>query len=233
MPSKLMQYDQYERHQAVSLLLAQTDGCRVLDAGGIKGLLSAHLPGATVSALNVDSTGDTQYGGQVIPFAAQAFHIVVSLDTIEHMPGEQRLDFLAECIRVSRQTVLIASPLGTPAHAAYEATLDSLHNQVYGHYHQMLHEHVLYGLPTAEDLASWGRFFDEHGFSSRVRYAGDFVWQCRNMERSLRLVQRLGWLGRMAAFLNLATSMAVWHPIVLSDEATETSNRYYFLAERR
>jgi len=233
MPSKFVQYDRYERHRAVSLLLPETEGRPVLDIGGVKGLLASHLSAATVSTLNVDRTGDVQYGGRAIPFVTQAFHAVVSLDTMEHMPREQRLEFLAECIRVSQQTVLIAAPLGTSGHAAYEAKLDALHKQAYGQYHQMLHEHILYGLPTIEDLNSWREFFDDRGFSSQVRYAGNYEWQCRNMERSLRLVQRLGTPGKFAALLNLVTSLAIWYPVVLSEQCTKSSNRFYLLAERR
>ena len=85
MPSKFVQYDLYERHGALSLPLTETDSRRVLDVGGVEGLLASHLSGATVSTLNVDRTGDVQYGGRAIPFVTQAFHAVVSLDTMEHI----------------------------------------------------------------------------------------------------------------------------------------------------
>lgn len=233
MPNMLVQYDRYERHRAASLLLAETECHQVLDIGGVKGSLAPHLRGTTILALNVNCAGDVQYGGRAVPIADEAFDAVISLDTIEHIPRERRQEFMTECIRVSRNTVLIAAPLGTPGHSAYEAKLDVLHKEAYGQYHDMLHEHVLHGLPTTEDLRAWGRLFDQHGFSSQVWYAGNYEWQCRSMERSLRLVQWLGTVGKLVSLLNLVTSLAIWHRVTLSKQPTETSNRFYLSAERR
>jgi hypothetical protein len=133
---------------------------------------------------------------------------------------------------VARRTLLIAAPLDSPGHSDYEARLDTLHWQVHGSYSRWLHEHVLYGLPTEAELKQWRQALGERGFSVQVRYAGDYQWQCRNAERSLLLVQRWGAFGRLASVLNLLTSLAIWHPVVLSERPTDTTNRFYLVATR-
>jgi hypothetical protein len=232
MLGRFAQYDSYERHRAVALLLGEGYCDWMLDVGGMRGVLARYLPAAKVVALNVDKAGDVHYEGRTIPFRRDAFHSVVSLDTVEHVPAELRDSFLDECIRVARRVVLIAAPLGTPGHSAYEARLDVLYREVHGSYNCWLHEHVLHGLPTGLDLGRWQRSFGERGFSVQLRYAGDYEWQCRNMERSLWLIRRLAALGKLAGLLNLLGSLAIWRHVVLSEHPHATTNRFYLFAHR-
>ena len=51
------------------------------------------MPKAAVVALNVDGTGDMSYDGGAIPFDDGSFDVVVSLDTLEHVPPSGRVDF--------------------------------------------------------------------------------------------------------------------------------------------
>ena len=230
---RLVQYDAYERHKAAAFLLGEACDGHILDVGGVRGGLAHFLPCAKVLTHNLDLNGDVMYGGKVFPFGANAFNAVVSLDTLEHIPSSRRGRFVEECIRVAQCRILVAAPLATPGHEAYEARLDALHMEVHGRWNRSLHEHVLNGLPTEADLVRWSQILRERGFAVHLWYAGNYEWQCRNMERSLRLVQRLGTPGKFASLLNLVTSLAIWHPIVLSEQSTESSNRFYFLAERR
>ena len=228
---RFVQYDAYERHKAAALLLGEGCDGLILDVGGVRGGLAHFLPYAKVLALNVDLNGDVMYGGKVFPFGANAFDAVVSLDTLEHIPSSRRGSFVEECIRVARCRILLAAPLATPGHEAYEARLDALHLEVHGHWNRMLHEHVLNGLPTEADLVRWSQILRERGFAVHLWYAGNYEWQCRNMERSLRLVHSLGTLGKVASLLNLVTSLAIWQPVVLSESADRTTNRFYLLAK--
>lgn len=58
---------------------------------------------ANILTLNVDELADLKYGGRTIPFEAERFGAVVSLDTLEHVPPDDRLSFLQECACVTRR----------------------------------------------------------------------------------------------------------------------------------
>jgi SAM-dependent methyltransferase len=227
-----MGYDMYERHQAVRTLLGEGRAGAVLDVGGIRGSLAQFVPGAQVVALNVDGTGDQQYDGGTIPFAAGAFDVVVSLDTLEHVPPAARAQFVAECARVCRRTLLIAAPYGSPGHGAYEARLDELYRAVHGEYHRWLHEHVVNGLPTEGELEARREALAAGGFAVKTFYCGDYRWQCRRLERSLTLHRRLGPLRRLSAGYDLAMLAAPWPAPVFAAAPDATTNRFYLVAQR-
>ena len=189
------------------------------------------LPCAKVLTLNLDLNGDVMYGGKVFPFGANAFDTVVSLDTLEHIPSPRRGRFVEECIRVAQCRILVAAPLATPGHEAYEARLDALHMEVHGRWDRMLHEHVLNGLPTEGDLGRWRQILRERGFAAHLLYAGNYEWQCRTMERSLLLARDWWVVGKVANLVNLAGSLAIWQPVVLSESPDRTTNRFYLLAK--
>jgi hypothetical protein len=228
-----MGYDMYERHQAVRTLLDTPAGAAVLDVGGIAGGLQSFLPGAKVTALNIDDTGDVHYDGKTIPYPDGAFDTVVSLDTLEHVPPSGRARFVTECRRVSRHTMLIAAPYGSGGHGAYEAKLDKLYRVVYGDYHRWLHEHVVNGLPQKDDLAAYRRTLAAAACTVTTYYCGDYTWQCANLERSLTLQRRLQGLGplrKAANVYDLLTLAAPWPAPVFALDPTPTTNRFYLLA---
>ena len=115
------------------------------------------------------------YDGDDLPFDDCSFDVVVSLDTLEHVPPGSRVHFMAECERVARRTLLVAAPYGTPGHSAYEAKLDDLYRDVYGDHHRWLHEHVLNGLPCEADLVQYRQLLA----ASRLYDKDLLLWQLR------------------------------------------------------
>lgn len=233
MVSLLTHYDRYERHKTVELLLEKARGWSVLDLGGLSGFLADYVPDARVLALNVDETGDVRYTGARIPFRTAAFDAVASLDTFEHLPRALREPMLKECVRVSRRALLIAAPYGSPGHIAYEAKLDELHRELRGTYHRWLHEHVVRGLPTESDLEAWRGLLTQLGFSVQIWYAGDYRWQCGELEWILTQCGRhpalCEWVTRVSNF----RSMALWHRIALKQTPDPNTNRFYLRATRK
>lgn len=122
--------DQFQRHwlttQLVGRLLPDPEGT-VLDVGGAPGPVEMFLPRARVCVVDTQGTHDGgRYvlgSGARLPFDDDAFDAVVSLDTLEHVPGEIRADFLSELRRVSRDAVVLSAPFDEPGVAAAEAAL--------------------------------------------------------------------------------------------------------------
>ena len=231
--ARLMPYDVYERHAVTSRLLTMAlghlDVAHVLDVGGRAELLARFLPWP-VTSVNVDGSGRLWGSGLALPFADGAFAAVVSIDTLEHLPGERRESFLRECLRVAQSHVLVAAPFGSAGHSAYEARLDELYRAAHGAPHPYLAEHVQYGLPGSAEIDYWAETLP----AARVRrfFAGDYVWQGKQFERTIRQPHRTGLLARLAGVYADVTSRALFHPIRLREQASATTNRFYLLIQK-
>ena len=218
-----MPYDLYERHQVVSTLLHERGVHTVLDVGGNLGVLTQFL-NADILTLNVGETADLYYDGHTIPFEADRFDAVTSLDTLEHIPSADRLIFLQECLRVTKRYLVVSAPYGSEEHRAYEKKLDALYTQTFGVTHNYLNEHVRFGIPDQHDIEA---LVTSLALTKVVVYfAGDFEWQCRNFER-LITSHRNNWVNHYITW----SSMALFHPIHLTTQPYRRANRFYLYAE--
>jgi SAM-dependent methyltransferase len=227
--ARLMPYDLYERHSAVVTLLDNRPVHHVLDVGGRAGLLD-RFADYNVVALNVDGSGDVEYGGHAFPFCNCAFDAVVSIDTLEHVPKGNRQVFVQECHRVAARCVIIAAPFGSPEHVASELRLNALYREVYGHAHAYLNEHVTYGLPTGPELAKLVASLGP--VKQRLYFAGNFEWQATNFESVWLAKHRSGaWLG-IRRLWNHLSSKALFHSVQLKTQPYATANRFYLYLEK-
>lgn len=221
----LLPYDFYERHYVVAKLIAAYLRCgTVLDVGGRIGALAQFTP-CRVFSVNIDGSGDVQYAGGTLPFADQACDIVTAIDTLEHLPREQRISFVCECLRVSRGAVILAAPFGSAGHAETEARLSALFKRVTGHPHRYLDEHVRYGLPGLEEIESW---IAQSGIKRyRMLFAGDYRREARFFTAALQYRQAKRLMGRLQAFAWHVCSRALFNRLHLSDYPLPYTNRFY------
>jgi len=225
MLKQLMPYDLYERHDVVGRLLRERGAKAVLDVGGNLGVLQQFLA-ADIVTLNVGENADLYYDGHTIPFEADRFDAVASLDTLEHIPAPDRAGFLQECVRVTRRYLVISAPYGSDEHRVYEQKLDALYTQTYGRPHTYLNEHVRYSIPNQRDI---DLLIAQLAVTNVTLYfAGDFVWQCRNFERLIKQREK-PWLKRYVD----VTSLALFHPVRLTTQPYDRANRFYLYAEKQ
>ena len=177
--SLLLPYDVYSRHKIVAQLIHRSG--TVLDVGGSLKELQQFLP-ANITLFTVDVIGgDVLYDGAHLPFKNKSVETVVSIDTMEHIPAQIRPTFISQLAQIAQKRLIIAAPLGTPAHsqAEYqELERQKTRHQKLDHY---LVEHVKYGLPTVAQIKSWTKNFPHHN----LLFEGNF----HTSQRLFRLQQ--------------------------------------------
>ena len=139
------------------------DRPRLLDVGGHPGTFAREFkslfPRWDVKTLDrpQDQLPDYVSGsGAEMPFETGAFDVVVTIDTFEHIAGADRLKFVQELCRVSKNVVVLAAPFAHPAVATVERLLNSAHERFFLKPHPWLSEHVAFGLPSLEmTVATW------------------------------------------------------------------------------
>ena len=146
-------FDQYQRCRLIadSLQLLRTDGqsFNILDVGGWPGTLRDFLHADHVTIVDIQDAPPpfVKASGTSLPFPDSSFDVVVSSDTLEHVPNESRVAFLSEMCRVSRDFVLLSAPFDSPAVRHAEEVLQSLITDRYGEPYDFIEEHRRYGLP--------------------------------------------------------------------------------------
>ncbi len=160
--------DTAHRFRAVASVLLSESGTLpaqpgLLDVGGYPGTFAREFTQAfprwksvTLDRPEEDLPDYVSAGGENIPFDDGQFDAVVSIDTFEHIPPENRSQFLNEMCRVSRGVVVLACPVYHESTAAVEQLYNEAHKSAFSRPHPWLYEHVQYGLPRAVDiLGEW------------------------------------------------------------------------------
>ncbi len=154
---------------------------RVLDVGGYPGVLSHFLNEEhyEVSVLDVppdDGTipNYTQGSGMDLPFGDGSFDVVTSLDTLEHIPNNERPKFLSELMRVAGSAAVVVNPVQSVENDLAEETLNEFIRWILDAQQEQLAEHRECGLPSFDLTAST---FEQAGWQTvRFPTANIYNW---------------------------------------------------------
>lgn len=169
-------FDHFQRYRFVTDLLNQIshESLSVLDVGGALGYLHLFASRHRITVLDrvwEDWPGSLSYTDSVIPFGDQSFDVVVSVDTLEHIPVQERNAFLAELCRLARHAVLLCGPFNEPSVTEAEWALREYLDHHLQQSDRFLSEHALYSLPNrAETLQQ----FRDHRFST-MEFANGYL----------------------------------------------------------
>lgn len=216
MDIRLFPYDVYCRHKRMAELVTAKGS--ILDVGGSLKELKRFVnnPITTVDVIG----GDVVAAGTYLPFKNNSFDIVVSLDTIEHIPAKNRLQFISENLRVAKKQVIIAAPMGTLNHQQAEVQLLIAYPK--DHY---LQEHIKYGLPSLVDIKNWVKDLPVHelSFSDNWRLAR-LMFKFYRFEVSQPQLNRLIYYGK--PLINWLANTLIF-PFTKDVAYTQKVNRFF------
>lgn len=152
---RTLPFDQYQRYRLVSDLVNEVrkkgEHFTILDVGGRTGLLRAFLPKDEVALVDLepsDVPGLVLGDGSRLPFKDDAFDVVATFDTLEHVPPPRRAAFVSECARVAKRWVFIAGPYQSKEVEEAERILQRFLVDKLEVEHRYLEEHRHNGLPS-------------------------------------------------------------------------------------
>ncbi len=169
-------FDQYQRYEDVSQVVEAIRGeaastrFRILDVGGTN-LSQRFLARDRVTPINLEHTAGALLSGNgtCLPFADHSFDLIITVDTLEHVPQLKRAAFLAELLRVAARGVIITGPFASGLNEASEQVLLQYITQVLGHPHRFLSEHAEHGLPSLDECL---HIVNQHGARTLVVPSG-------------------------------------------------------------
>ncbi len=215
-------YDVYSRHKIVAKLTHRSGV--ILDVGGSLRELANFLP-SHIALFSTDVIGgDVIFDGKNLPFKDRSFETVVSIDTMEHIPSCDRLEFLQELVRVAKKRVVVAAPLGTTAHV--EAEKYELERQKKsGKPDHFLVEHVKYTLPNMEEIKQWVRPFPSHNilFQGNFRMA-QYLFRLQQSTINVPKLGRLWYETKKLIFAIINLCVYPWDKDVCFSQSV---NRFY------
>lgn len=169
---RTMPFDQFGRYH---MLREAVDACRtalgrvqlrILDVGGfhlnhdgqptlpIKNFLP-HDDVSVLDTVECDISGYIRGDGTELTFDDASFDLVVTADTLEHIPQPHRAAFWNELLRVAHHGVILLAPFGNFHVEAAETVLFSFIQTYLNNEQAQLKEHREYGLPRLEEWLSF------------------------------------------------------------------------------
>jgi ubiquinone/menaquinone biosynthesis C-methylase UbiE len=144
------------------------DECKsILDVGGSGGSILSfiHQSSYNFCILDIDKTaimGTDKRAKKIIgdgcrlPFKDGSIDVVVSVDSLEHVPKQRRNDYLCELKRVAKKKVLLHLPVnsddGTYKGEEYDEIFNKKYKKITGVEDSNIHEHLKYGLPSIKSI---------------------------------------------------------------------------------
>jgi hypothetical protein len=130
----------------------------ILDVGGLGSFLDKVIK-TPITILDEEATdhdmeakGD---GAHMTNVRDGAYDVVITSDTLEHVPQKDRKNFIKELIRASNDLVILCAPFSDHGAADEEEKLQGFFKGATGAPHRWLREHAEYVLPREKEIISY------------------------------------------------------------------------------
>ena len=139
-----------------------------------------------------------------LPFRKNSYHVVISVDVLEHLPKEIREKAIYEMLRVAKKLAVIVIPTGELSEEQ-DHQLQAHWQKIFNTRNQFLDEHVKFGLPPRDTiLVAIDKSQRKLGKTTKVKSFPNLNLQVRNiLMRTWISKNRLSYYLYMKGFLLL------------------------------
>jgi hypothetical protein len=184
-------FDQFGRYRMAQQAADAAAGAlsrerlRVLDVGGFfrdytgaprlpAPLFLARHDVTVLDRPDAELPGYVRGDGNDLDFGDASFDLVITCDTLEHIPADSRARFIGELLRVARYGVALICPMADERVVLAERILAAYVRAEFDLEQPQLAEHSAFGLP---DLPAVEGLFRDAGCATRAYPSGDvFAW---------------------------------------------------------
>ena len=147
---------------------------QILEIGGTGEGLGWYLPNYQIIDCDLEfvdkilpNTKPVKASGEKIPLPDNSAEIVVSVDTLEHLPTKKKqAKMIKEMLRVARKKVFLGVPTGEKSWQTVKEFAKMFYHKHPGQYYQYLEEHLEYGHPTKKEIIS---MISNSGYQTTIR----------------------------------------------------------------
>ncbi|HSX06263.1 MAG TPA: class I SAM-dependent methyltransferase [Candidatus Saccharimonadia bacterium] len=159
LPTKIQEYpfDHVTRYRIIAEIIVRYEKYmghkprNILDVGGLGSFLDQIIDvPITILDSEADNSGNEQQGdgSHMTTIADGSYDIVITSDTLEHIPRSDRKLFIKELFRVSNDLVILCAPFGDHGAAKKETLVQRVYSSLFNHPHRWLQEHDDLRIPT-------------------------------------------------------------------------------------
>lgn len=221
-------FDVFIRHKFSSRFLR---GYRsVLDVGGSLREIKKFVKVDKFKTADIQKGADILFDGTKLPLKDNSFEVVISLDTLEHIKKNNRKDFTKELLRVAEKKVILAAPLGTKKHIAFEKNLIKKLKAEKKKIPNYLKEHIVNGLPVLEEIKdlvskeySWKIYF-----SGNLNFT-DKLFRLHLFETRNPIFNRLFYYFKF--LINLTCNLFLYS-VLVNLPFSQSINRFYLIIKK-
>lgn len=148
---------------------------QILDVGGyveLSKIVSEHFNNVDYTSVNIGPAwyktlrSHYLYDGNNLPFDDESFDFIISVDTLEHIPENNRMHIIKEMIRVAKKRTIITTPFRREGVSTDESYIIEFCEQYGIEIPPSLAEHELFGLPRLNDLEHFA-----NSYRGKIKYA--------------------------------------------------------------
>jgi len=219
--------DSYERHYVVADFLKKSsaNSQTILDVGGETRIttnnLSYFLPNREVTTLNIIAQTGIKVEGVSLPLEDDSYDAVVSIDTIEHIPKEDRKKAVSEYFRVARKEVVITGPINNEAQRQSEIRLNEQYKRLFGIDHHYVIEHLKFGDPSVSEIKE---LIGDREFE--LVYCGELEPIEKHIRISFSFCPKIRPLNKLFKLIYTTFTILNYKPIKYLDEPKPNTRRF-------
>ena len=156
--------DGYSRYYTIARSLKEIFGSEhinILDVGGNSEWMHKFLTEQSINySLDIVDVRKSEVHNQDVRYMQgdffkldlKSYDVVTNTDVLEHIPKEQKIPFIEQCLLLTKKVAIFSAPFEDPSVTIAEKSINKLYKKISGKEQPWLKEHFRFGKPKVNDI---------------------------------------------------------------------------------